>query len=607
MFDFQLSKHPRFDMSCRAFARNNNLTAVADQIGMKPQMLRNKLNPDQPHQLSCIELLTLTDITEDPTLLDGLLSQLQCLPAVADFMSESFTDYIERNFTGQSSDPTELWQRTQRAYRYLVGLCKQVGTEPPYWREFTSSRKTINPRKIESGLLRMMAADWWRVRLKRLRDVRREHMAIAVGQVQKSASAYVSRSTMAEWVEQKRRNREFFKAFELENQDGERVSMEDMVNGSNANPAIRRCELMVRMRGFEDLANEMGCVGEFYTITAPSKYHAVYHGGGSVANWNGASPRQTQKYLCSVWAKSRAALARAGINIFGFRVVELHHDGTPHWHVLLLMLPQDVEQVRDILCYYARLEDSETLQSPEALKARFHAEPIDSAKGSATGYIAKYISKNIDGYALGEDEDGETGGMRGIWPKRLPHGPAVGVSQRVTVAGDWERKTDQVIREESMSRVITADDETRTLVARETTIQATDKTTVLGTATLLAGAIQQISEGDYSLATQASYVAKVGKTLTTDVGQDLIEKIGNIRSSIASARQDVIAPVVWIGSQQINVMALMLDTLDVVKELAALTAAHTHTNTGGPLNAGSITATGAKSDGLRDKYSPVIG
>ncbi|WP_145539028.1 hypothetical protein [Yersinia kristensenii] len=182
-----------------------------------------------------------------------------------------------------------------------------------------------------------------------------------------------------------------------------------------------------------------------------------------------------------------------------------------------------------------------------------------------------------------------------------------GVSQRVTVAGDWERKTDQVIREESMSRVITADDETRTLVARETTVQATDKTTVLGTATLLAGAIQQISEGDYSLATQASYMAKVGKTLTTDVGQDLIEKIGNIRSSIAAVRQEVIAPVVWIGSQQINVMALMLDTLDVVKELAQLTAAHTHDNTGGPLNAGSITATGAKSDGLRSKYSPVIG
>lgn len=82
MFDFQLSKHPRFDISCRAFARNNNLTAIAEKIGMNPQTLRNKLNPDQPHQLSCIELLALTDITEDPTLLDGLLAQLKCLPAV---------------------------------------------------------------------------------------------------------------------------------------------------------------------------------------------------------------------------------------------------------------------------------------------------------------------------------------------------------------------------------------------------------------------------------------------------------------------------------------------------------------------------------------------
>ncbi|MCK8564437.1 phage regulatory CII family protein [Yersinia ruckeri] len=82
MFDFEISKHPRFDSSCRAFALNNNLTAVAEQIGMRPQMLRNKLNPEQPHQLSCIELLALTDVTEDPTLLDGLLAQLQCLPAV---------------------------------------------------------------------------------------------------------------------------------------------------------------------------------------------------------------------------------------------------------------------------------------------------------------------------------------------------------------------------------------------------------------------------------------------------------------------------------------------------------------------------------------------
>ncbi|CAI1905885.1 replication endonuclease [Serratia proteamaculans] len=326
---------------------------------------------------------------------------------VADFLAASFTDYIDRQFTGQATDAKEMRARTSAAYRKLAGLCLEVGTEPPYWKKATTSG--VRVAQMESGLLRMMAPDWWRARLKRRRDLMREHLAIAVGQVQKAASAYVSRSTLGEWVEQKKRNREFFKAFELENEDGDRVSLADMVNGSNANPAIRRCELMVRMRGFEDLAAEMGCVGEFYTITAPSKYHAVHSGGGFVSQWNGASPRQTQKYLCGVWAKARAAIARAGIHVFGFRVVEPHHDGTPHWHMLLFMLPQHVDQVRDILCYQARQEESEELQTAKALKARFHVEPIDPEKGSATGYIAKYISKNIDGYALDGEADGETG------------------------------------------------------------------------------------------------------------------------------------------------------------------------------------------------------
>ena len=182
-----------------------------------------------------------------------------------------------------------------------------------------------------------------------------------------------------------------------------------------------------------------------------------------------------------------------------------------------------------------------------------------------------------------------------------------GVSQRVTVAGDWERQTDQVIRETSMSRVVTADDETRTLVARETTVQATDKTTVLGKATLLAGAIQQIAQGDYSLATQANYVASVQGNAETNVIGQLIEKVGMLRSSVAGVRQEVIAPVVWIGSQSVNVCQLMLDTLDVVKQLAQLTAAHTHNNTGTPLNALAITDTGTKATTLKEKYDPVIG
>ncbi|MGT1886875.1 hypothetical protein SPL85_13600 [Enterobacter hormaechei subsp. xiangfangensis] len=188
------------------------------------------------------------------------------------------------------------------------------------------------------------------------------------------------------------------------------------------------------------------------------------------------------------------------------------------------------------------------------------------------------------------------------------------VSQRVTQAGDWVRQTDQTISETSMARVVKADTELRELVSRETTVKATDKITVLGTSTLLAGAIQQVCTGDYSQAVN-NRVASIGGNDETDIagsqtvttGKDLNEKIGQIRKSVAAVQQQIIAPVVWIGSGTINVAQLMLDTLDVVKELAEQTASHTHSNTGAPTNAGAIRNTGTKADTLNGKYSPVIG
>lgn len=189
------------------------------------------------------------------------------------------------------------------------------------------------------------------------------------------------------------------------------------------------------------------------------------------------------------------------------------------------------------------------------------------------------------------------------------------VSQRVTQAGDWVRQTDQTISETSMTRTVRADTESRELVSRETTVKATDKTSVIGTSTLMAGAIQQVSTGKFSQAIQGSRLATVGgsdeldvvKDATVTVGKNLTEQIGQIRKSVAAVQQQIVAPVVWIGSGSINVAQLMLDTLDVVKQLAELTASHTHSNTGTPTNAGEIRSTGAKADTLNGKYSPVIG
>ena len=79
------------------------------------------------------------------------------------------------------------------------------------------------------------------------------------------------------------------------------------------------------------------------------------------------------------------------------------------------------------------------------------------------------------------------------------------------------RQTDQTISETSMARTVKADMELRDLVSRETAVKATDKTTVLGTATLMAGAIQQVSAGDYSQALKGNRLACIEGNDETDV------------------------------------------------------------------------------------------
>lgn len=82
MYDYKLSVRNYLDDACRAFVLAHNVTDVARAVGIQPATLRNKLNPDQPHQLTLPELLAITDHTEDPTILDGFLRQLNCQPSV---------------------------------------------------------------------------------------------------------------------------------------------------------------------------------------------------------------------------------------------------------------------------------------------------------------------------------------------------------------------------------------------------------------------------------------------------------------------------------------------------------------------------------------------
>jgi len=82
MYDYKVSIQDHLDNACRAFSLAHNVEQLARNLGMRPATLRCKLNPDQAHQLTLAELMAITDYTEDPRILDGLLRQMNCQPSV---------------------------------------------------------------------------------------------------------------------------------------------------------------------------------------------------------------------------------------------------------------------------------------------------------------------------------------------------------------------------------------------------------------------------------------------------------------------------------------------------------------------------------------------
>jgi hypothetical protein len=259
--------------------------------------------------------------------------------------------------------------------------------------------------KIASALRRYCDEDWWFKRLRSHQRKAREALIRELGFVHKKRDLYVSELTFKRRVAQILRNRQLLEVLLAENEEGARYTLAELQDLSPGNPVVRRAELMVRLSGFEEVARRIGgrYVAIFFTLTAPSKYHVSGQNGRPNPKYDGSTPLDAHNALNDVWARTRAAWDRAGIRTFGMRVVEPHHDGTPHWHLLLFIPAGYVDTAVKIFRSYALQEDG---SERGAHKHRLKVERIDPAKGSATGYIAKYVAKNIDGVGIDTDNYG---------------------------------------------------------------------------------------------------------------------------------------------------------------------------------------------------------
>lgn len=369
-------------------------------------------------------------------------------------------------------------------YDAIAKHAKAVGANVPF---YAMRDDNLPTECYEIALLKMQCDKWWARQLKTIRRQFLELLEIATGQVGKDLyhdkkskkfkrrgiSPYSSKQAQREFTFAQASGRQFLEMMELQSSDGDVISLIEAVKSGMANPANRRNELMLRIRETEELADEMGYVGVFYTITCPSRFHA------NSSKWNGETPKDAQNYLTQTWARARSKLNRRGLKYFGVRVVEPHADGCPHWHMMLFMPKNKLQEVNAILRWYFIQEDKAELydyygpvqtrakvvnewvdinthgthiktvekcvsyragtkkselfktykqkrrewglKKSQGKKAkapskfyrtfspRFDAIKMDKSKGSAASYIAKYISKNIDGYQLSDHEDAETG------------------------------------------------------------------------------------------------------------------------------------------------------------------------------------------------------
>lgn len=276
-----------------------------------------------------------------------------------------------------------------------IRFAEASGLEPPKGRHVT----------VRSAWRRLKDAPWWRHRLRRTLTRRAEDAIRAAGLVHRRAAPYVCDDGFNRYRDQAERIRRFVQAHEVVcEQTGELFPLAEVVEGSISNPAIRRGELMLRARGFEELAAARGDGWIHVTLTAPSAFHAYGPDGRRNPRWLGvkdAGVRDGQRWLCKQWARSRAKLARLSILYYGIRTAEPHHDGTPHWHLLIFAAPSALATIEQVLRGYWLADYA------DEPGAREHRVKVVAGKGegSAAGYIAKYISKNTDGHEFGDSDE----------------------------------------------------------------------------------------------------------------------------------------------------------------------------------------------------------
>ena len=133
------------DAACIRFAGIENVESIASECGIRGQMLRNKLNPNQPHQLTVSELIKITKATNNHDIINSAILEVgltavrlpkqgESKPLTLSAMSvASHTGEINRHILEAEADrrltrhkKDAIIKKAQDAVRELVFLMSDV-------------------------------------------------------------------------------------------------------------------------------------------------------------------------------------------------------------------------------------------------------------------------------------------------------------------------------------------------------------------------------------------------------------------------------------------------------------------------------------------------
>ncbi|MEZ9620179.1 MULTISPECIES: hypothetical protein [Vibrio] len=179
------------------------------------------------------------------------------------------------------------------------------------------------------------------------------------------------------------------------------------------------------------------------------------------------------------------------------------------------------------------------------------------------------------------------------------------VSNRIDAAGNISQQTDQTQKQRAFEKIDQVERYRGEFGQHHLVVDEHSVEEVIGKKLIEAlGAINLLAGDDIVL-------GSLGNIQTATAGE-LVEAIGKVRRSFAAEHQWLQSPKTWVGSKQENVLILLSELMQVVKELAETLATHTHkgvaagpATTRAPVQASAIRGHGTESSELKGRLDPI--